>query len=422
MKLTKLLLTAASTLCFIAATAQTYSKLEIQVDPAKQVWNSVQKALSEQRLSVAERSSDRLLTSYVVWSNVLTQNRGRIAVTLIGETLRIEMIDRQYSTGTVWSNAIGDLSKKNQEKYLLPLSSRVTELLSLQPALPAQGNLTAQNSSPTNTVTSNDAPIQGAPPTFSPSLCDNGICLEILQAKIIGQKLLIKGKMMSQKGNIEISIGVYHLKLIADSGEEFKPVNTQIGKLNSTGNVTYSLIEGIPVNFRFDFSLAGVDKIDFVQYYDFYGSKYYGDNSSKFSLKITNLPVPYNTDNKLTANGEVEIFDNVYLIPRSWEKVNGNLRLHVEFNNKSTSSSDICLVANQSRAVDEEGNEYAIKNLKCGNPDSTNGQIDYTIGAGLKVKGYLDIANGEKIKDLPLLELSTYYNTIRIRNLHPILK
>ncbi len=422
MKLTKLLLTAVAALGFITATAQTYSKIEIQVDTAKPVWNSIQKALSEQRLSVAERSSDRMLTSYVVWSNMLTQNRGRIAITLIGETLRIEMIDRQYSAGTQWSDAIGDLSKKNHEKYLLPLSARVTELLSQQSAQPAQATLTAQNSGSPSPGASYVVPIQGAPPTFTPTLCNNGICLEILQAKIIGQKLLIKGKMMSQRGNIRLYYGVRELKFTTDAGEEHSIEESCMGKSCTWYAIDYQLINSIPVKNLFITSFQE-ETIEMIEYFDFSGMIYQNNQESQFSFKITRLPIPFNTDPLHTAKGEVEIMDGVYLIPMGWEKNSTNLKLNIEILNTAKEAKEINLGTYKSRAIDDQGIEYKIKNIVIGsNSSDSNSNTSNTINSGIKLKGYIEIENGATIGVLPLLEIEGENNTFRLRNLKPTLK
>lgn len=383
-------------------TAQQNSVVFLKVCPSKSIWTNIKKALTEFHYSIAEQNNDRLTTSYIAWNNMLIQNRGKIAITLVGETLRLEIIDRQYKSGSIWADAVGDLSKKNQEKYLITLSNRVQELLEISSK--EEHKPVSANAFSSNTISS----------SFNTTICDNGICLEVTQAKIIGQRLLIKGKLMSNRGNCTLLYQVHALKMIADDGDEYKLKESCLGGKPSGFNVEYSLVNNLPVKVNFTFEFQK-DKIDIIQYFDINGSINPWSNKSPFSLKIEKLPIPYNVDPQYETNRELEIIDGVYIKLQSWEPLYNSLKINLEMNNSNNDSKEITFYTDESRAFDKEGNELKIGYLSIGSATSDY-RTENTIEARGKIKGSIEIKGLTNINNLQLLEIASPNNIHRFKD------
>ncbi len=94
-------------------------------------WQIIEKALYDNGYEIGEfiPTENVIYTNWIQWNSIAIQNRGLIEVKLTGQKATISMVKRSYKTEKGWEDAFGKLSKKNKKKYLLNLSTKISEII-----------------------------------------------------------------------------------------------------------------------------------------------------------------------------------------------------------------------------------------------------------------------------------------------------
>ncbi len=94
-------------------------------------WQIIEKAMYDNGYEIGKFiPADKVIYSnWITWNSLTIQNRGLVEIKLLGDKATISMIQRSYKTKDGWANAIGKLSKKNKKKYLLSLSTKISEII-----------------------------------------------------------------------------------------------------------------------------------------------------------------------------------------------------------------------------------------------------------------------------------------------------
>ena len=373
---------------------QSKSSVTISVDTNKPVWESVRKVLNDKGYSYSQVNDNRMVTDYIKWDNALVSNRGKIQISLDGNNLRVEMVERQFAANNQWVDAIGELSKKAQEKYLLPITATITETLN------------STQSPPKSEVVTSEHPI----------ISDRGFTFEINQIKLIGKRLLIKGKIWSQNIDVALKISGYNQHVTTDDNKNLDLYEYMLGSDPFCGSfMGKEFARDIPQSVYFTFNCDNT-KANKILKFGLDGVIFYNNAKENYNLTkcFYNLPIPYNINKEYYENGYVEIMDDVFIKIKDAKLVGDNLELNVVYLNRNNEDKLIQCQAYDSYVVNEDGAKHPIT-VKIGSADG-NSVVSNEIVSNIPVSGKI-IVNNYKNTSLPYLQLNIYNNPIQFRNI-----
>ena len=115
------------------ADAQIYGNdPEIEVDGLSQenVWQVIEMALVDISFNTGKfnPAEGYLYSDWFQWTSIAITNHARTYYTFDGTTMIIHVVDRAYKSDEGWSEAIGNLSKKNYKKYVQVVADRINEI------------------------------------------------------------------------------------------------------------------------------------------------------------------------------------------------------------------------------------------------------------------------------------------------------
>lgn len=115
------------------ANAQIYGNdPEIEVEGLSQenVWQVIEMALLDNSFSTGKfnPAEGYLYSDWFQWTSIAITNHARTYYTFDGTTMIIHVVDRAYKSDDGWSEAIGNLSKKNYKKYVQIVADRINAI------------------------------------------------------------------------------------------------------------------------------------------------------------------------------------------------------------------------------------------------------------------------------------------------------
>ncbi|MEN8249755.1 MAG: hypothetical protein ABFS32_12545 [Bacteroidota bacterium] len=107
---------------------------EIEIDGLSQanIWQVIEMALIDNNFGTGKFNPTEgyLYSDWFQWKSIAITNHARTYYTFDGTTMIIHVVDRAYKSDEGWSEAIGNLSKKNYKKYVQVIADRVNEIKS----------------------------------------------------------------------------------------------------------------------------------------------------------------------------------------------------------------------------------------------------------------------------------------------------
>ena len=115
------------------ANAQIYGNdPEIEIDGLSQenVWQVIEMALVENNFGTGkfDPAEGYLYSDWFQWTSIAITNHVRTYYTFDETKLIIHVVDRAYKSDEGWSEAIGNLSKKNYKKYVQVVADKINEI------------------------------------------------------------------------------------------------------------------------------------------------------------------------------------------------------------------------------------------------------------------------------------------------------
>ena len=105
---------------------------EIKIDGLKpeSVWQIAEMAMNENEIPVGKLNlaENVLLSDWIEWTAIAIQNHARLYFKYEEPALVLKIADRQYKSQDGWSEAVGNLSKKNYKKYVQDVADRILEI------------------------------------------------------------------------------------------------------------------------------------------------------------------------------------------------------------------------------------------------------------------------------------------------------
>ena len=105
---------------------------EIEIDGLSQenVWQVIEMALTDNDFGTGKfnPAEGYLYSDWFQWSSIAITNHARTYYTFDGAKMIIRVVGRAYKSSEGWSEAIGNLSKKNYKKYVQVVADRINEI------------------------------------------------------------------------------------------------------------------------------------------------------------------------------------------------------------------------------------------------------------------------------------------------------
>ena len=105
---------------------------EIEIDGLSQenVWQVIEMALIDNDFGTGKfnPAEGYLYSDWFQWSSIAITNHARTYYSFDGTTMIIHVVDRAYKSSEGWSEAIGNLSKKNYKKYVQVVADKINEI------------------------------------------------------------------------------------------------------------------------------------------------------------------------------------------------------------------------------------------------------------------------------------------------------
>jgi len=105
---------------------------EIEIDGLSQenVWQVIEMALVDNDFGTGkfDPAEGYLYSDWFQWTSIAITNRARTYYSFDGTTMIIHVVDRAYKSSEGWSEAIGNLSKKNYKKYVQVVADKINEI------------------------------------------------------------------------------------------------------------------------------------------------------------------------------------------------------------------------------------------------------------------------------------------------------
>jgi len=117
----------------IQVTAQIFGNdPEIKIDglQAESVWQIAEMAMNENEIPIGQLNfaENVLMSDWIEWKAIAIQNHARLYFKFEEPSLTVKIADRQYKSQEGWSEAVGNLSKKNYKKYVQDVADRIEEI------------------------------------------------------------------------------------------------------------------------------------------------------------------------------------------------------------------------------------------------------------------------------------------------------
>lgn len=129
----KLIMTLAAIMILLPAQAQIFGndpKIEIEGLSGDNAWQVIEMALLDNGFAPGEFNpgEGHLFSDWIQWTSIAISNRTRLYFTYAGGKTVLSIVDRGYKSDEGWSEAVGNLSKKNYKKFAQSVADRIQEI------------------------------------------------------------------------------------------------------------------------------------------------------------------------------------------------------------------------------------------------------------------------------------------------------
>lgn len=133
MKLIKLFTLLSATLIAWQLNAQIFGNdpaIEVDGLESQSVWQIAEMAMNDNEIPVGQlnMAEEVLLSDWIEWKTITIQNHARLYFKFEAPVLTVKIADRQYKSEEGWSEAVGNLSKKNYKKYVQSVADRIEQI------------------------------------------------------------------------------------------------------------------------------------------------------------------------------------------------------------------------------------------------------------------------------------------------------
>jgi len=133
MKYTSLLLIVLFAFPVFKSNAQIFGNdPEIRIDglQPESVWQIAEMAMNDNSIPLGRFNQEKgiLMSDWIEWTAIAIKNHAHIYLKYESPALIVKIADRQYASSEGWSEAIGNLSKKNYKEYVQNVADRITEI------------------------------------------------------------------------------------------------------------------------------------------------------------------------------------------------------------------------------------------------------------------------------------------------------
>lgn len=105
---------------------------EIKIDglQPESVWQIAEMAMNENEIPIGKLNftENVLMSEWIEWKAIAIQNHARLYLKFEEPSLTVKIADRQYKSQEGWSEAVGNLSKRNYNKYVQAVADRIEEI------------------------------------------------------------------------------------------------------------------------------------------------------------------------------------------------------------------------------------------------------------------------------------------------------
>jgi hypothetical protein len=94
------------------------------------VWQIAEMAMNENQIKPGKlnMAENTLQSDWIEWTAIAIQNHARLYLIFEDPILTVKIADREYMTKQGWSEAVGNLSKKNYADYVQSVADRIKEI------------------------------------------------------------------------------------------------------------------------------------------------------------------------------------------------------------------------------------------------------------------------------------------------------
>lgn len=230
----------------------------------------------------------------------------------------------------------------------------------------------------------------------------NGIKTQLLNCQKIGNTVKCNFKIMSIQGNKEIIIYGRETKIFDDAGVESIASLLTLGKYSGTNNVSYTLIEGVPLDGEIQFNNVNSsgEGLTYIEL------KYYVSGSGYFNVSFNNVRFsnPEVTDMKISQE-----LMGIKMEIVGCEKSNNTVycKFRLESMNKNL---DVRIYGHNSKLFNQNGIETAVSNITLGDLSNTN-NVGYTLIQNIPLEGSVEFTNDKSdISEITFIRLNLYSN------------
>lgn len=105
---------------------------EIKIDgmAPESVWQIAEMAMNENDIAPGkfDPGAGVLMSDWIQWTAIAIKNHAHLYLKYESPALIVKIADREYASNEGWSEAVGNLSKKNYKKYVQNVADRIEEI------------------------------------------------------------------------------------------------------------------------------------------------------------------------------------------------------------------------------------------------------------------------------------------------------
>ncbi|MDL2241704.1 hypothetical protein LJB91_02215 [Bacteroidales bacterium OttesenSCG-928-L03] len=286
--------------------------------------------------------------------------------------LAIALVFMSVSTASAQSflKKVGDAAKK------------VTEVTTPAAAAPAQAVAPAQV-----------AQVDEAAP----------VAMLIESTRIIGDKLLISGKMQAPE---DVRLMRFYPTIITPDGTTYECHTIWWGE-DTTSPSMFDKDLVADINYAFDISFEIKSK-KVTEIVAFTLEAHNHTAKKKFKIVVKNMVVPQPLDPNLTVPGQIEIYKNIYLRWTGAVEGNDSFQLNYVIDNKSGKDQRIQFIGHAMKITDNNGVGYTAEGTLKDNTD---------IMADIPMAGHILVNKPLKLNQIVLVEFASRYFNYRVKDI-----